>query len=219
MHEDGLGDAGAEEDGAEESIDLKLLETDLPCIRCGYNLRGLKDQGRCPGCGARVRRSLRFAMERVLCVGCMAPNHPSAQRCANCGGPLNTAAAVSTYFQTQARGVRKKGAGVPAAADEEEEEKLPPSMAGVIVMWVIGFIFATCFGSGLSLAWEDERMVAIVVDGFITMMAIGFPVYVTVTYVRDSREYRRKEAQPDAQERDGTNTAEDGAETNAESVE
>lgn len=31
---------------------------DLPCVECGYNLRGLTSRGRCPECGADVRDSI-----------------------------------------------------------------------------------------------------------------------------------------------------------------
>lgn len=34
------------------------LAHDLPCVRCGYNLRGLSPDGRCPECGADVCASL-----------------------------------------------------------------------------------------------------------------------------------------------------------------
>jgi hypothetical protein len=35
-----------------------LATTDVPCISCGYNLRGLSDSGSCPECGTAVARSL-----------------------------------------------------------------------------------------------------------------------------------------------------------------
>jgi len=35
-----------------------LATTDLPCLNCGYNLRGLTEDGRCPECGTPVERSL-----------------------------------------------------------------------------------------------------------------------------------------------------------------
>ncbi|MFM9996560.1 MAG: hypothetical protein ACKVU4_12265 [Phycisphaerales bacterium] len=37
---------------------VRLLD-DRPCLRCGYNLRGLMDTGMCPECGSPVRDSLR----------------------------------------------------------------------------------------------------------------------------------------------------------------
>ncbi len=34
------------------------LAGDLPCIQCGYNLRGLTVKGMCPECGTSVRATL-----------------------------------------------------------------------------------------------------------------------------------------------------------------
>ncbi len=36
----------------------RAVEVDLPCVRCGYQLRGLPVSGKCPECGGEVRRSL-----------------------------------------------------------------------------------------------------------------------------------------------------------------
>jgi hypothetical protein len=36
-----------------------LASRDVPCLRCGYNLRGLAPDGACPECGTPVARSLR----------------------------------------------------------------------------------------------------------------------------------------------------------------
>lgn len=33
------------------------IDTDLPCLNCGYNLRGLPSDGACPECAAAIRRS------------------------------------------------------------------------------------------------------------------------------------------------------------------
>lgn len=38
--------------------DIDLSSTDLGCIRCGYNLRGLSPEGACPECGAPIAQSL-----------------------------------------------------------------------------------------------------------------------------------------------------------------
>ncbi len=34
------------------------IETDQPCARCGYNLRGLMPNGQCPECGSSIAQSL-----------------------------------------------------------------------------------------------------------------------------------------------------------------
>ena len=36
-----------------------VIEVDTECIHCGYNLRGLTNEGRCPECGSPVDDSLR----------------------------------------------------------------------------------------------------------------------------------------------------------------
>src|SRR5204863_7208209 len=35
-----------------------FLETDVPCAQCGYNLRTLRADGRCPECGSDVGPSI-----------------------------------------------------------------------------------------------------------------------------------------------------------------
>ncbi|MGB7157425.1 MAG: hypothetical protein WBD40_05130 [Tepidisphaeraceae bacterium] len=42
----------------------KLIETDIPCAACGYDLRGLTDVGRCPECGGDVAGSVEAFDER-----------------------------------------------------------------------------------------------------------------------------------------------------------
>ena len=37
------------------------LDQDLPCLKCGYNLRTLRDDAQCPECGASVHESARLA--------------------------------------------------------------------------------------------------------------------------------------------------------------
>jgi hypothetical protein len=36
----------------------RVVERELCCVRCGYSLRGLPVEGKCPECGGEVRRSL-----------------------------------------------------------------------------------------------------------------------------------------------------------------
>jgi len=37
---------------------IAAIETDQPCARCGYNLRGLRPDGHCPECGSSIEQSL-----------------------------------------------------------------------------------------------------------------------------------------------------------------
>ena len=37
----------------------RILEDDLACVACSYNLRGLSPDGACPECGTTVERSTR----------------------------------------------------------------------------------------------------------------------------------------------------------------
>jgi hypothetical protein len=46
-------------DGAERCDEVRVPE-DLACIRCGYNLRTLREDGVCPECGDAVAESLRY---------------------------------------------------------------------------------------------------------------------------------------------------------------
>ncbi len=41
-----------------EAVPVQPLATDLPCARCGYNLRGLRTDHLCPECGTPIERSL-----------------------------------------------------------------------------------------------------------------------------------------------------------------
>ena len=45
-----------EPDIAAQSRDL--TSEDVPCLNCGYNLRGLEEDGQCPECGVPIERSL-----------------------------------------------------------------------------------------------------------------------------------------------------------------
>lgn len=43
-----------------------VIERDLVCIQCGYNLRGLAPQQNCPECGGAIERSIAFWREPIL---------------------------------------------------------------------------------------------------------------------------------------------------------
>jgi hypothetical protein len=43
------------------------LAADMPCVSCGYDLRGLKESGRCPECGASIAEAVEaFSARRVV---------------------------------------------------------------------------------------------------------------------------------------------------------
>src|SRR5689334_24506997 len=54
MTESTTGSGGA----AEATAGAGVLETDVPCRKCSYNLRGLSADGRCPECGTPVGLSV-----------------------------------------------------------------------------------------------------------------------------------------------------------------
>lgn len=39
-------------------LPVQTITTDMECIHCGYNLRGLQAGGRCPECGTEIQRSM-----------------------------------------------------------------------------------------------------------------------------------------------------------------
>ena len=58
--------------------DGRILEDDLACLACGYNLRGLLPDGACPECGTAVGRSthgnlLRFCDPRRISARALNP--------------------------------------------------------------------------------------------------------------------------------------------------
>jgi hypothetical protein len=96
---------GAEQREEDMEEDNEPYNEDFACIRCGYNLRGLPPSGNCPECGSAIRKSLNFALERILCLACMRPAHPSIPKCPHCGAPMNSAASMANYWQITPRGV------------------------------------------------------------------------------------------------------------------
>ena len=169
------------------------LEKDLPCVRCGYNLRGLKPAGRCPECATPVSKALAFALQRILCPACLAPNHSSAPRCSQCGGPLNTAAATSTYFQTAPIGVRRNRPRSPSM-DELLEG---PSFIPVIISWIVcipAALFALRIAAGALLDPNvpHSPQVLAVMWLFVLLGAgsVAIIVFTTRRYNRRLREFR-----------------------------
>jgi hypothetical protein len=47
------------------TADVAEINLDVPCASCGYNLRGLSSDGKCPECGASVARSLEIHLNPI----------------------------------------------------------------------------------------------------------------------------------------------------------
>lgn len=52
------GEGSATSDAPNSSAGRAVLGTDLHCVKCQYNLRGLSSRGKCPECGLRILASL-----------------------------------------------------------------------------------------------------------------------------------------------------------------
>jgi|GEM_PF-5180454 len=111
-------------DRAEDPV--TTIGESLPCVRCGYDLRGLREDGRCPECGARIKLSLHFVNERVMCPACMAPNHPSVAVCSNCKSPIQNAAALANYFRPAPLPMRRHASNEPEELEVDDEPEAPP---------------------------------------------------------------------------------------------
>jgi hypothetical protein len=61
------------ESSAARQVDLS--RDDVPCLNCGYNLRGLPSDGACPECGAPVQRSLQGNLLIYSSAGYLAALH------------------------------------------------------------------------------------------------------------------------------------------------
>ena len=57
--------------------DVTVLDSDVPCRECGYDLRGLTPPGRCPECGHDLDASLQA---HARWVGRFAPPDPAWAR-------------------------------------------------------------------------------------------------------------------------------------------
>src|SRR4051794_26131097 len=121
-----------ESEEGDASAGDELIEDDLACVRCGYNLRGLKESGRCPECGARVARTLRLLSEDVLCTVCLRPNHALAALCRHCGSPITGAASMASYYKPVATSIPHKES--PVAEDEEPDA---PRAGFMVASWIV----------------------------------------------------------------------------------
>jgi hypothetical protein len=62
-----------------------LLSPDIPCLGCGYNLKGLPRSSNCPGCNAPVRQSLPHDDQHALMREGQQPILPDDRACVRCG--------------------------------------------------------------------------------------------------------------------------------------
>lgn len=114
--------------------EMTPIDESLPCVRCGYDLRGLSENGRCPECGARIRLSLHFVNERIMCPTCMAPNHPSVAVCSNCKSPIQNAAAMADYFRPAPLPMRRKASNEPEELEVDDEPEPPPKPMSIAML-------------------------------------------------------------------------------------
>jgi hypothetical protein len=171
------------------------FDEDFPCIRCGYNLRGLKPDGNCPECGARIGKSLDFAMERVLCLACACPVHPSIPKCPNCGAPMNTVAGFANYWQVTPRGVTRKKP--PRNADAAEGQpvgpRLPPLPRSPKIFWFLcappAFLLI-----GVALLMGPEHPAEMGIACLIALLLLVPPIRATCTFQRRWNERQRQVA-------------------------
>jgi hypothetical protein len=126
--------------------DVFLVDDDMACIQCGYNLRGLNDEGRCPECGTPIDKTVAYVMERVLCGTCLAPNHPALPVCKHCGAPMTGVSATANFFRTTAMPRRRHD----AAADDEPEA---PAAAFLVFSWFAAVVMLAVLTNNLSESW------------------------------------------------------------------
>jgi hypothetical protein len=143
--------APAEEGDEQDDLPISddLIDEDMPCLRCSYNLRGLRPAGNCPECGAAISKTVAYVMQRVLCPVCFAPNHPSVALCGQCRSPISAAAATADYWRPRAISVRR-----PKQGDEVEPD--PPPLAWMVLCCVFGIICLGCVSSVLVGVWTQE---------------------------------------------------------------
>jgi hypothetical protein len=189
----------ADDSGAENAQDASAgpvegddipFDQDLPCLRCGYNLRGLKPTGQCPECGANIRKALSFAQERILCLACMTPVHPSTAKCPNCGSPVHTSGALANYWKVSAHGVGRK-------TDEQEEipkaerRKLPSPPPPPTISWIVCSTVALCVII-MSFVLDDTGGI-LFFGGIMIGLLLLFPaIFASMQYPQRRREHQQK---------------------------
>ncbi len=149
--------------GLNDTSERNCLSADLLCNHCGYNLRGLPTEGRCPECGTEVARSLRGDLlsaadpawlERV--------NRGHLYVASGFLGFLVFAAAVPTVFGWVGLGLRlARGTGVSSMVLRVVNLV---GIAGSLVLVLIGVVGITTLDPRLSLT-EEPRALRRVVRG------------------------------------------------------
>lgn len=184
--------------GDEDFSDLldaqDALAQDVPCLRCGYNLRGLNVDGQCPECGARIRRTLAFASQKKLCPTCMQSNHASLVVCIHCGATMNAAASTAAYFQTAPLPV----ASPRRRAIQAELVPPPPPVLPMILTWLAVSPFLCLFWGTLQEAWDRREALKAFIFSAVGLFLIALAVQPTRKYFRRLAEYRAAEARAEA---------------------
>jgi hypothetical protein len=108
------------------------------------------------------------AVEKQLCVSCMAPNEPSAHFCAKCGAPLTSYASTGPF-----ESIFAEGSAYRAAAERPQKLVVvlgiwlifgPMALAGLLMVAMMrsaGFIFGV-IGAGMAafsmvMLWKTTR--------------------------------------------------------------
>lgn len=177
-----------------------LVEDDMACIQCGYNLRGLNDEGRCPECGTPIEKTVTYVMQRVLCGTCLAPNHPALPMCKQCGAPMTGASATANYFRTTPSPGRPND---PEAEDEPEA----PTAAFVLFSCLAAAAMLFALAHNLSESWDahDATLwtrglgipdaVWLLVLGCVAAFTLVMVYTATRSFIRQRRLYSRQLAE------------------------
>ena len=172
-----------------------------PCIRCGYNLRGLPMDINCPECGCPVNRTIVMIEQRALCPSCLVPVHPSATNCPRCGGPLNAAASIAGYA----------GGQLHIPANYSNSPSLPSFFVFMWIWWALTPLCVGCAVGAISAIVDffiepSSSTFARMMLGLVMLLAAvvfgAMLYYATRGYMARSRAYTKAQAEEDRRERE-----------------